>query len=451
MDMTRKPTERELSADFYRVCAAVVIVIGHWLAASVYFRDGQFGNDDVLADLPWTQWLTLIFQVVPVFFVVAGYANAASWACARGADDVAWYGWLRQRVTRTLGPTTVYVAAVLAVIAALVVSGVSPSQVAFGGWAVALHLWFIPIYLIVVALTPIAVAAQQRWGLTAVAVPAAAVAAVDAASFAGWLPHLGAVNYLLCWAAVFQIGVAWHGGALQRRRPLVLFASAAVALALLVGPGPYPVSMVGVTGAAVKNTTPPTIAMVVFAVAQAGLVIAVAPAISRWLRHSRLRAPVAIANRNVMMLYLWHMVPVVIVSLIAYPTGLLHQPPLGSGGWWLARLAWLAVLVVVTAAELTLLWFGRSWFAAPLRTVPVALPRRFAAPALLLGAVAATIGLSRLAANGFTSDGRFPVLLVLLFVAGVALVALQPVGARRSVRTVAHPSVGPSLRGQRSL
>ena len=53
---------RELSADLYRASALVLIVIGHWLAASVTFRDGRFGNDTVLAVLPWTQWLTWSFR-----------------------------------------------------------------------------------------------------------------------------------------------------------------------------------------------------------------------------------------------------------------------------------------------------------------------------------------------------------------------------------------------------
>jgi hypothetical protein len=35
MDNTTAPPQRELSVDMYRVCAAVFVVVGHWLAASV--------------------------------------------------------------------------------------------------------------------------------------------------------------------------------------------------------------------------------------------------------------------------------------------------------------------------------------------------------------------------------------------------------------------------------
>ena len=79
------PPTRELSADLYRVLAVVIVVIGHWLLAAVTYRGGRFGYDEVLAEMPWTQWLTWFFQVVPVFFLVAGYANAASWTRWRDA------------------------------------------------------------------------------------------------------------------------------------------------------------------------------------------------------------------------------------------------------------------------------------------------------------------------------------------------------------------------------
>lgn len=61
-NMSGAAGSRELSADLYRASALVLIVIGHWLAASVTFRDGRFGNDTVLAVLPWTQWLTWSFR-----------------------------------------------------------------------------------------------------------------------------------------------------------------------------------------------------------------------------------------------------------------------------------------------------------------------------------------------------------------------------------------------------
>ena len=70
---------RNQAVDLYRVSGVVLIVLGHWLAGAVTYRDGSFGRQNPLVDQPWTQWLTWIFQAVPTFFVVAGYAAAVSW------------------------------------------------------------------------------------------------------------------------------------------------------------------------------------------------------------------------------------------------------------------------------------------------------------------------------------------------------------------------------------
>jgi surface polysaccharide O-acyltransferase-like enzyme len=420
-------TARELSADFYRVLAVVIVVIGHWLVSAVTFRDGRFGNDYPLAVLPWTQWLTLVFQLVPVFFLVGGYASAASWTRWRDAGGRQWPDWVRHRLGAILGPTTVYVVLALATVAALGRVGVGRSALSFGAWAVAMHLWFVPVYLVVVALTPVAVAAHRRWGLMVPAVLALAVAALDAAARSA--PGVGWANYLLCWGAVYQIGICWRGGALRGHRPVLLAIAAAIVLAMLLVLRCYPISMVGAPGAPAQNNFPPTVALLAFATAQAGLLVAAAPAATRWLRRSRWRRPLAAANKNVMALYLWQMVPVVVVALVGYPTGLLPQPAPGTGTWWLFRLVWLAILSVVTAAELTLLWLARSVFNQALPTIATRLPAWSAAPLLAAGVGIATPALSRLATDGFAPDGRFPTVAALLYAAAVGLVSLAPVGS----------------------
>lgn len=419
-------TARDLALDFYRVIAVVLVVLGHWLAAALTYRNGHFGRDNPLLELPWTQWLTWIFQVVPVFFVVAGYASAVSWSRWRNSPAAERDTWFRHRLTRVAGPTAVYVAVALAVVGALLSLGANSSTLAFGGWAVAMHLWFLAVYLIVVALTPILVAAHRRWGLAVPAALAVGVVAVDALDIGLGVPHIGWLNYVLAWAAIYQLGIAWHGGLLLGWRPVLLGVCSAAALILLVTWGPYPVSMIGVPGDAVQNTTPPSVALLAFGAAQAGLVLACASPLNRALGSARRRRWLAVANQNVMALYLWHMVPVVIVTLVAYPAGLLPQPPLGSGTWWLARLQWLAVLAVVTAVELLLLWWRRAWFAPALVTVGVPLPGRLAEPMLLCGIAATALSLGVFAATGFAPDGAFPTWTALLFAAGVTLMALRP-------------------------
>jgi surface polysaccharide O-acyltransferase-like enzyme len=431
-----QPHDRELSADLYRVVAVVFVVVGHWLAAAVTFRNGLLGNDTVLAVLPWTQWLTWIFQVVPVFFLVAGYANAVAWARWRdnGARRQDWY---RHRLAGVLGPATVYVAVVLAVVTVLLRVRVNSSEVALGTWAVAMHLWFIPVFIVVVSLTPFAVTAHQRWGLAALGGTALAVASVDALSLWAQMALVGWLNYLLCWAAFYQIGIVWHGRGLRGRRPLLLALIAAAVLTILVTVGRYPVSMIGVAGARVQNTTPPTIALLAFGTVQSGLLVAAAPAITRWLRRPRRRRAVALANANVMGLYLWHMVPVIVVAVIGYPAGLLPQPALGSGAWWQFRAVWVAVLSIVTAAELALLWWWRRVFRRAVPHITVGLPVKSSTPLLITGVALVVLTMWRFAVGGFAPHSRFPVIGALLYAAGVALIILVPGGVnqRRPILT----------------
>jgi surface polysaccharide O-acyltransferase-like enzyme len=421
---TARPV-RNLAVDFYRVSGVVLIVLGHWLAGSVTYHDGYFGRQNPLVDQPWTQWLTWLFQAVPTFFLVAGYASAVSWTHRRDIDDAPRQTWLRHRLARVLGPTTTYAALVSLVVVVLEVCHVAKSPLEYAGWAVAMHLWFLAVYLVVVSLTPIAIAAQRRWGLLAPGLLAFGVAVVDVASLWGRLPYLHWLNYLLCWEVLYQIGIAWKSGLLAGRRPMLLTAGAALTLTLLIWLGPYPVSMIGVPGQAVQNSDPPSLAMLAFACMQAGLVMTLAPALNRVLRVGLVQRVLSTANGIVMTLYLWHMIPVVIVAIIGYPLGLLPQPTEGTAQWWLARLEWVVVLSLVTAVELALLWRGRRIFAAPLPMLGRP-PKLRSEPIMVAGTAMATYGLAVFAAEGFAPDGHLPWVAALVFVVGVVLVAFHP-------------------------
>jgi surface polysaccharide O-acyltransferase-like enzyme len=430
MDDSIKPSvmrpTRDMAVDFYRVSGVVLIVLGHWLAGSVTYHDGQFGRQNPLVDMPWTQWLTWPFQAVPTFFLVAGYAGAVSWAHRRDAEGESRQTWVRHRLARVLGPTTVYVGLISAVVLVSEWCDIAGSTLAYAGWAVAMHLWFLAVYLLVVSLTPIAIAAQRRWGLLVPTALAVGVVAVDAVALAGHLPYVRMANYLLCWGGLYQLGIAWREGLLAGRRPVLLAGGSAIVLALLILVGPYPVSMIGVPGQALQNSDPPSLAMLAFGCAQAGLVIAVAPALNRALRSRFAQRVLTTANSNVMALYLWHMIPVVIVAIVGYPAGLLPQPVEGTTQWWLARLEWVIVLSLVAAGEMVLLYCGRRIFGAPLAMFATPLPTRWAEPIMLAGAVMAAYGLEFIAAEGFAPDGHFPWLTGLIFAVGVVLVALRP-------------------------
>ncbi|MFQ6005565.1 MAG: acyltransferase family protein, partial [Woeseia sp.] len=99
----RTPDERNRYVDFLRAVSILVVVTGHWLIAAFYYHDGVFIPGDLLEIRPWTQWLTWAFQVMPIFFMVGGYANAVSLEGAR-RREIGYAGWLATRLHRLVTP-----------------------------------------------------------------------------------------------------------------------------------------------------------------------------------------------------------------------------------------------------------------------------------------------------------------------------------------------------------
>src|SRR5215813_10250581 len=79
----RTPASRNRYVDFLRAASMLVVTVGHWLAAAPHFdASGELIGAHILTAVPWTAWLTWIVQVMPIFFIVGGYANGVSWRTA---------------------------------------------------------------------------------------------------------------------------------------------------------------------------------------------------------------------------------------------------------------------------------------------------------------------------------------------------------------------------------
>lgn len=77
------PPPRNRYADLLRVLAIGMVVLGHWLLTSISYSGGRLSGIDAMSDIGWSGLGTLVFQVMPVFFVVGGYANGtlAAYGC----------------------------------------------------------------------------------------------------------------------------------------------------------------------------------------------------------------------------------------------------------------------------------------------------------------------------------------------------------------------------------
>ncbi|MCH7909792.1 MAG: acyltransferase family protein, partial [Candidatus Hydrogenedentes bacterium] len=97
------PTDRNRYVDFLRAISILVVITGHWLIAAPHYHDGSLTLSDLLVFQPNAQWLTWLFQVMPIFFIVGGYANAVSLESAR-KREVGYADWLAGRLTRLVTP-----------------------------------------------------------------------------------------------------------------------------------------------------------------------------------------------------------------------------------------------------------------------------------------------------------------------------------------------------------
>lgn len=413
------PESRNRYADFLRAVSIAAVVLGHWLVAAPHVVDGELRLGSLLAFEPWTHWMTWVFQVMPVFFVVGGFANAASWEAARRAERG--YGeWLHGRVQRLVGPVLPLLAAWALLAAAAGPSAVDAETIRAASRLALVPIWFLAVYVMAVVLVPVSHAAWRRWGLASFAVLATAAVVDDVLFFAAEGPAVGWLNYGFVWLAVHQLGYGWRDGRVATRTGRLLWASGGAALLVgLVVLGPYPIAMVSVPGEPVSNTLPPKVPMLAIALAQIGVLLAFERPMRRWLRGAVPWTATIMVNGMIMTIFLWHVTAATVtIGVAALLGGVGLGPEPGTSVWWALRPAWVGAYATVLLVFALL--FGRFERAGEARSV--------AAWRLVTGAVVTCGGLALLALDGVGGDGWLGLrawVLVLPF-AGAALMRVNP-------------------------
>ncbi|WP_110182030.1 acyltransferase family protein [Nocardioides solisilvae] len=365
------PADRNRVVDLVRVGALLVVVLGHWVMQGLWVTDaGVLRRTGMLSTEVWAHPFTWLLQVVPLFFLVGGYVNALSWR--RGRERGLPYGeWLAARTARLVRP-------LLPLLAFWVVAAPGAGHLGLGwdwlrvaGKASWVPTWFLAVYLVVVALTPLTLAWWERSGLRTVLAGVLLAGAVDLVGLvvggtAGFA--VGTLNVLVVWTTLHQLGYAWRDGAVggqrHRGRAALLVAGALLAAVLLVRLGPYGVSMVGVTGHGVDNSIPPKVTLLLVGLAQVGAVLLLEPRLARVAARPRVWRVTALVGSRMMTVYLWHLTAfglLAAASLGLDGAGMSAEP--GSAAWWWSRPAWF-LLLALTAALLVVL-LGRF---EPVRT-----------------------------------------------------------------------------------
>ncbi len=428
----RTPEARNRYVDFLRALSILAVVAGHWLISAPYFENGAPAYSHLLDLAPWSRWLTWLFQVMPVFFFVGGFSNGISWESAQ-RKNLSYRDWFDARTRRLIGPVLPLLLVWGAMVAVAHSNGVSAGMIEVGSQVALVPVWFLAVYIMVVALVPLSDAAWKRWGLSSVLVPVGAAATVDAAFFIGDLTALGWLNYPFVWLAVHQLGYAWYDSRLAGvRAGLCWFILGLLGLVVLTHLGPYPISLVGVPSDEISNTLPPKLPLLALAAAQIGLVLMLEAAARRWLAHRIPWAATILINGMIMTIFLWHSTVMMLLVGLSFwvAPGLLAQTP-DTAGWWLTRPLWL---IVYTLASLPfLLVFSR--FERPSTRVS---PRPAAVWSQLLGCAVACVGLATLALDGVGGDGwlglRWVPLLLPLIGAGAA--GFGPLGSLGRILTL---------------
>lgn len=387
------PAERDRVVDFLRAASILAVVAGHWLIATVVRADdGGLRGTNALVSMPWLQGLTWLFQVMPVFFVVGGFANLRSLESHGGRDTGAF---LAARADRLLRPTVVFAAIWLVAGPALVAWWAEPDLAADVARIAAQPLWFLAVYLLVVLAAPI----QLRWhrraprgtlvGLVAI------VVALDALRLSDVAPGPAVANYLAVFLFAQSLGFLYAEGrfsGVSPRRALAAGISALAALLLLTTVGPYPVSMIGLPGQRISNMSPPTLAILVLGLAQGAVLLAAHDRLARWLERPRVWRATVVANLVVLTSFLWHLTALIAAGAALLALGLPVVEP-GTAAWWLQRPLWLVGAAIILALlVLALSPVERRRGPDPATGHPV---RRS------VGSLAAFLGLAGLALAGF--------------------------------------------------
>lgn len=339
-------TGRDPYVDFLRAASLVVVVIWHWMFTILIVSAESVSPSNPIGFTKGMWVMTWVFQVMPVFFFVGGFAHRRAFDnYQRGTSR----RFLRKRLARLLPP-------VGALIALWVGIGLILTWLVDLPWVwpavilVLSPLWFIAVYLLLVALTPLAVRAHWRWGELVIVWLLGLAAVLDVLRFvheAWWAAWL---NFVVIWGLAHQLGFFYDRLIKAPRRVAwAFFWAGFFGLVALTNMGFYPRSLVGVPGERFSNMGPPTLAIVGLIVLQVGLVLLLRPWVLDQLgSNARWQALSRWVNRNSMPLFLFHTTGMAIAVAVLY-LAFDHVPPSSPNlGWWLARPLWLIVPAVFT-------------------------------------------------------------------------------------------------------
>jgi fucose 4-O-acetylase-like acetyltransferase len=370
------PAGRDLTLDLVRVACVLLVVFVHVLFTGVgRAADGSLLIEKTVEAQSWFTAASWIANIMPLFFVVGGYAARAGWrsAVARGETADAFVRVRLARLARPALPVLLFFTVALGATRMLGIDQGLVDTIAIG---VGSPLWFLAAYMTAQALAPTMMRLHERYGAWILLFLFAAALAVDAFRFlfiGGVLgidpvtpggyglgqELFGIPNVLFVWLFAQQVGFFLYDGWFARRpwwQLLVAIVGGYGVLWGLVSLGGYTQSMLG-------NQWPPTATMAVLAVIQASALTLLHAPLTALMRTRAAQGAVFLVGSRLMTIYLWHL-PTIMVLIGVELLLPLPLPAPGSPAWWWTR----PVFFVVVLAVVLLLsrWLGRFEKVPPL-------------------------------------------------------------------------------------
>jgi peptidoglycan/LPS O-acetylase OafA/YrhL len=383
------PSTRDRYVDFLRAASIVAVVFGHWFISIIHWPDGLIYQTSAVGVTSYLWLGTWVFQVMPVFFFVGGFSNLVTFQAYERRGESIW-AFVKSREARLLKPSLVFLGVWAAIQLFLHIAdigrpagptlwdgtallrGMRPpgATIPFG------PLWFLGVYMIVVAIAPALVRLHERFGWWVPAAMAAGAVAVDVIGFGLGHPGVRWFNVAFVLLLPHQLGFFYGDGRLAALPKRALWAMVGVGLGglvLLTNPwifrlfgearfrwfptiGYYPKSLLGTDIEPISNAYPPTVCFMLGGIWSIGAVMLLRPYMSRWLAKPRPWKATIVVNGMIMTLFLWHMTAYLIAILVLWPLGLGHQVD-STARWWVERPLWEGVPAVILAGLVAI--FGR--------------------------------------------------------------------------------------------
>jgi hypothetical protein len=226
-------SKRDLTLDLTRVFCVLLVVAIHLMFVGVgHNKAGALTISRPLDHESWFPLATWAGQIMPVFFVVGGFAGLTSWRSTVRREGTA-RDFVRTRVLRLAQPALPLFIFYVVVLGAATLIGIDPKLLPGVASGAGSPLWFLAAYTLCQALVPFMAGLHERAPKLTLLVLLVGAILVDVLRYSTDNVLIGLVNLAFVWLLIQQFGFWYADGWFDRRKRWQLVAMAAACYALL--------------------------------------------------------------------------------------------------------------------------------------------------------------------------------------------------------------------------